>query len=97
MANLAASRMSTEQVDILGSSIEVMRENLTDREVFLQENKRFHAVIAHGSGNAMFGCLIDVRRNSNVPTPEPWPLNKPASDWKPFRRGTLRRRRDVRR
>lgn len=60
MAQLAADRMSDEQVAELKRSVEVMAGNLADEEIFLEENKRFHDVIAHGSGNTLFGYLIDA-------------------------------------
>ena len=37
----------------------MMRDNLEDQEVFLEQNRRFHDLIAHGSGNVMFGYLVD--------------------------------------
>jgi GntR family transcriptional repressor for pyruvate dehydrogenase complex len=60
MAQLAAERMSDEQLVELKFSVENMYENLGTQTVFLEENKRFHDLIAHGSGNAMFGYLVDA-------------------------------------
>jgi len=60
MAQLAAARMSDEQLGELKLSVDNMHENLADQGVFLEENKRFHDVIAHGSGNALFGYLVDA-------------------------------------
>jgi GntR family transcriptional regulator, transcriptional repressor for pyruvate dehydrogenase complex len=60
MAQLAAQRMSDEQLADLKSSVDTMHDQLDDQQVFLDENKRFHDVIAHGSGNAMFGYLVDA-------------------------------------
>lgn len=60
MAQLAAERMSEEQVKDLKSSVELMGNHLSDQAIFLDENKRFHDIIANGSGNAMFGYLIDA-------------------------------------
>ncbi|MHB8794315.1 MAG: FadR/GntR family transcriptional regulator [Candidatus Nanopelagicales bacterium] len=60
MAMLAAERMSKQDVDVLKASVDTMYENLDDQAIFLVENKRFHDVIAHGSGNAMFGYLVDA-------------------------------------
>lgn len=60
MAQLAAERMSDEQLTDLRSSVDMMQANLDDQSIFLEENKRFHDVIARGSGNAMFGCLVDA-------------------------------------
>lgn len=60
MAQLAAERMADEQLADLKASVDTMYDHLGDQAVFLEENKRFHDVIAHGSGNAMFGHLIDA-------------------------------------
>lgn len=60
MAQLAAQRMSDDQLADLRSSVDTMQEHLGDQGVFLAEDKRFHAVIAHGSGNALFGHLVDA-------------------------------------
>lgn len=60
MAQLAAERMSDEQLLDLKASVDTMEEHLDNQAVFLDENKRFHDVIARGSGNAMFGYLVDA-------------------------------------
>jgi GntR family transcriptional repressor for pyruvate dehydrogenase complex len=60
MARLAAERMTDEQIADLRSSVDAMAAHVDDQRVFLEENKRFHDTIAHGSGNAMFGYLIDA-------------------------------------
>jgi GntR family transcriptional repressor for pyruvate dehydrogenase complex len=60
MAQLAAERMNETQLADLKASVDTMHDNLGDQDVFLEENKRFHDVIAHGSGNALFGHLVDA-------------------------------------
>lgn len=60
MARHAASRMAPDALDRLGTSVDQMRDHLTDREVFLATNREFHELIAWGSGNAMYGFLIDA-------------------------------------
>lgn len=60
MAQLAAERMSQDKLSELKLSVDTMHEHLDDQEVFLEENKRFHDLIAHGSGNALFGYLVDA-------------------------------------
>lgn len=60
MTHLAATRMSDETMSAVQNSVEKMRDNLGDQEIFLEENKRFHELIAHGSGNAIFGYVIDA-------------------------------------
>lgn len=64
MARLAASRLNTEDLDTLTRSVDRMRDNLDDRDVFLDTNREFHEVIAWASGNSMYGftisALIDI-------------------------------------
>jgi GntR family transcriptional regulator, transcriptional repressor for pyruvate dehydrogenase complex len=60
MAQLAAARMTDEQLGELKLSLDTMHENLTHQDRFLEENKRFHDAIAHGSGSVLFGYLIDA-------------------------------------
>lgn len=60
MAQLAAQRMGEDQLVDLRLSVDTMHEHLDNQAVFLEENKRFHDVIARGSGNAMFGYVIDA-------------------------------------
>jgi GntR family transcriptional regulator, transcriptional repressor for pyruvate dehydrogenase complex len=59
MAQLAASRMSGEQLADLAYSVDHMKDNIGDEATFLEMNRRFHDTIAHGSGNAMFGYLVE--------------------------------------
>jgi GntR family transcriptional regulator, transcriptional repressor for pyruvate dehydrogenase complex len=59
-AQLAAQRMSEEALGELRASVELMSAEIDSQAIFLEENKRFHDLIAHGSGNAMFGLLIDA-------------------------------------
>jgi DNA-binding FadR family transcriptional regulator len=60
MARHAASRMTPEAMARLGKSVNDMRDNLGDRDTFLTTNQEFHELIAAGSGNAMYGFLIDA-------------------------------------
>lgn len=60
MAQLAAERMTDERLAELKTSVDAMSKHLESQEVFLEENKRFHDLIAHGSGNALFGYLVDA-------------------------------------
>jgi GntR family transcriptional regulator, transcriptional repressor for pyruvate dehydrogenase complex len=59
MAQLAATRISDKQLADLAYSVEHMGENIGDESTFLEMNRRFHDTIAHGSGNAMFGYLVE--------------------------------------
>jgi len=60
MAQLAATRMSDDQLAALKYSVDHMLDKVGDESVFLEMNKRFHDIIAHNSGNALFGHLIDT-------------------------------------
>jgi GntR family transcriptional repressor for pyruvate dehydrogenase complex len=60
MARFAAQRMTEPQLRQLAQSVDGMRENIEDREVFLDANKKFHDIIAWSSGNALFGFLVDA-------------------------------------
>lgn len=60
MAQLAAERMGDDRLSDLKLSVDNMHEHIGDQAAFLDENKSFHAIIAHGSGNALFGCLVDA-------------------------------------
>lgn len=59
ISSLAATRISDESLDELSGTIKSMRENLGDQHIFLDENKRFHDIIAWSSGNALFGYIVD--------------------------------------
>ena len=60
MARLAATRMSDDQLAELKYSVDHMLDKVGDESVFLEMNKRFHDIIAHNSGNPLFGHLIDA-------------------------------------
>ncbi|WP_040841758.1 FadR/GntR family transcriptional regulator [Nocardia brevicatena] len=59
MARLATERMTEEQLAEVGDSVANMERVRNDEAAFIAENKRFHKLIAYGSGNAIFGYLID--------------------------------------
>lgn len=58
-AQLAAERLDEELRAEIRSSVEAMRDAIDDREGFLEENRRFHNLIAWASGNPIFGYLIN--------------------------------------
>src|SRR5690606_41646034 len=60
MAQLAAERMDDKALSTLKESVDNMHEDLDNQAVFLEDNKRFHDVISHGSGNALFALLVDA-------------------------------------
>src|SRR5258708_17761167 len=57
---LAADRISRDELAELGASIEDMRADLNDTELFFASNKRFHDVIARASGNALLSYLVEA-------------------------------------
>lgn len=58
-ASLAAVRDADETGRLLIESVEAMEDNLKDWEVFLDENRRFHDLVAWGSDNPILGYLIN--------------------------------------
>lgn len=60
LARHAAERMDDNSLKQLSDSVEQMRNNLSDRDVFLATNQEFHEAIAWASGNSMYGFLIDA-------------------------------------
>jgi GntR family transcriptional repressor for pyruvate dehydrogenase complex len=59
ISRLAAEHMTDEALGELEASVSAMRQNLNDRNMFLESNKQFHDIIAWSSGNALFGYLVD--------------------------------------
>jgi DNA-binding FadR family transcriptional regulator len=62
MAGKAAERMTDELLEDLRGSAREMRELLHDRDAFFHANNDFHAAIAWGSQNPLFGHLISSLR-----------------------------------
>lgn len=58
-ARLSAQTPVAGLADQLKRSIEVMRESIGDAEAFLRENRRFHDLVAWGSGNPILGYVIN--------------------------------------
>jgi GntR family transcriptional repressor for pyruvate dehydrogenase complex len=58
-SSLAATRMTDDELRALEQTIEDMARDLGDDETFFDANKRFHDLIAWGSGNALFGYIVD--------------------------------------
>jgi DNA-binding FadR family transcriptional regulator len=58
-SGLATSRLSEEQLGKLEQTIIDMRSGLKDSALFFDANKSFHDIIAWGSGNALFGYIVD--------------------------------------
>jgi DNA-binding FadR family transcriptional regulator len=60
MARLAAERITDAQLDELDATIESMRANLGNHELFLRENARFHAGVAAATGSAVLRTFNDT-------------------------------------
>jgi DNA-binding FadR family transcriptional regulator len=60
LARLAAERMTGQQLQQLAQSVDIMRENIEDREIFLDANRKFHHLVAWSSGNPLFGFMVDA-------------------------------------
>jgi GntR family transcriptional regulator, transcriptional repressor for pyruvate dehydrogenase complex len=58
-SQLAAARISEEALGQLTETVDQMRDNLDDRDSFLESNKRFHDIIAWSSGNVLFAYIVD--------------------------------------
>lgn len=59
MSRLAATRIDDDSLMQLSDSIDQMRTNLDDQDIFFDSNKQFHDVIAWSSGNPLFGYIVD--------------------------------------
>lgn len=58
-ARLCAQRADPSVLADLRDSVDRMGRSLDDRETFLEENRRFHGLVAWGSGNPLFGYCIN--------------------------------------
>lgn len=58
-SNLAATRMTDEELVALRGTVDQMRSDIDDQYSFLDANKRFHDIIAWSSRNALFAYIID--------------------------------------
>jgi DNA-binding FadR family transcriptional regulator len=59
ISQLAAQRINEEALQQLTMTIDQMRDNLDDRDSFLESNKRFHDIIAWSSDNVLFAYIVD--------------------------------------
>lgn len=60
LARLAAQRRSPEALERLRANVESLRADSRDTAAFTAGSEHFHALIAWGSGNALFGYLFDA-------------------------------------
>jgi GntR family transcriptional regulator, transcriptional repressor for pyruvate dehydrogenase complex len=59
IAELAASHAEEGVGELLIASVDRMAESVSDWDMFLDENRLFHDLVAWGSGNPIFGYLIN--------------------------------------
>jgi GntR family transcriptional regulator, transcriptional repressor for pyruvate dehydrogenase complex len=59
LAARAARGADRTLVALLNQSVKDMKARMDDETAFFEENSRFHSLIARGSGNALFGYLIE--------------------------------------
>ncbi|MDX2937781.1 FadR/GntR family transcriptional regulator [Streptomyces ipomoeae] len=57
-AGLCAEKASDEILEAIRDSVDAMEANMDDSDAFLEENRRFHDLVAQGSGNPLFGYFI---------------------------------------
>jgi len=59
-ASLAAARMSAADIARLEASVARMREKADNMHIFLEENRRFHSLIAESTGSVVLRAFIDT-------------------------------------
>ena len=60
LARLAAGRIADHEVEQLQESIDAMMGDLVNHDVFLDENQRFHSLIADIAGNVVLGVFTET-------------------------------------
>lgn len=63
IARLAADRLTEEQLDELDASVKVMKERSDDHHVFLEENSRFHTIIAEATGSSVLWVFNETLKS----------------------------------
>ena len=63
MAHLAATRMTEQQLAELESTVTRMREKPDDHELFLEENQRFHRIVAEAIGSAILRVFNETLKS----------------------------------
>lgn len=58
LARRAAERISEADREQLHGSLTAMREHIDDIDFFLNENERFHGIVAQAAGNQVFALVI---------------------------------------
>jgi len=60
IARLAAARISDDEIEQLQVSIDAMMDDLVNHDVFLNENARFHSLIADVADNIVLGVFTET-------------------------------------
>lgn len=60
VARLAAVNITDEQIDALQATVDLTLGNVDSQRVFLEQNRRFHGLIAEASGNAVMSLFVDT-------------------------------------
>ncbi|HEX4107506.1 MAG TPA: FCD domain-containing protein [Solirubrobacteraceae bacterium] len=58
LAERAAARASQEEIEAIQRSVETMKAHVEDPRAFLDENHRFHSLIADAAGNDILGSYL---------------------------------------
>jgi GntR family transcriptional repressor for pyruvate dehydrogenase complex len=58
-AGLCAERATPDLITDIRECVDVMARNVKDIDAFLDENRKFHDLVAWGSGNPIFGYFIN--------------------------------------
>lgn len=61
-ARLATTRITAADLDEVDRTVERMRANLDSQAVFLEENRRFHSIIAESTGSVIVHAFIDTMK-----------------------------------
>jgi DNA-binding FadR family transcriptional regulator len=59
MARKAAERITDEVLELLEKSVKRMKDEIEDREVFLEENEYFHSAVALAANNPLFVLIVE--------------------------------------
>ena len=60
LARLAAARIDDERIAELQDSVDRMIGDLNNHDLFLDENQRFHSLVAEVAGNAVLGVFAET-------------------------------------
>jgi DNA-binding FadR family transcriptional regulator len=63
IAHAAAKRIKRADLDILANSVETMRADIENNDVFLEQNQLFHATIARASGNPVLRIFVETLKS----------------------------------